>query len=165
NLRIKAVEGLLLLHAGQTDEALTRLKRTIEIAPNYRLAHSFLTRALIEKGMYDDAIAESQKGRDVAPFKSEPIAFGAFALAKAGRLSEARAGLDELLRLSDERYVPPYNIALVYLALGDQDRALDYLERAFATKDVRMVFLKVEPKWNDLRQNPHFADLVNRMKL
>jgi tetratricopeptide (TPR) repeat protein/DNA-binding winged helix-turn-helix (wHTH) protein len=165
NLRINTVEGLLLLHAGQTDEALARLKKTIEIAPNYRFAHSFLARALIEKGSYDDAVAESRKAQDFAPFTSEPIAFGAFAQAKAGRLNEARAGLDELLKLSDQRYVPPYNIALVYLGLGDQDRALDYLEKAFATKDVRMVFLKVEPKWNDLHPNPRFTDLLNRMKL
>ena len=155
----------MLLHAGQTDEAITRLKKTIELAPNYRIAHSFLARAFIERGMYDDAIAESQKARELAPFTSEPIAFGSFALAKSGRVDEARAGLNELLKLSDQRYVPPYNIALAYLGLGDEERSLDYLEKAFATKDVRMVFLKVEPKWNDLRSNPRFADLLSRMKL
>jgi DNA-binding winged helix-turn-helix (wHTH) protein/TolB-like protein/Tfp pilus assembly protein PilF len=164
NLRINAVEGLLLLHAGQTDEALERLRKTIELAPDYRLAHSFLARALIEKGLYDEAIAESQKARDFAPLASEPIVFGSFALAKAGRTAEARSWLDTLLKLSDQRYIPPYNIALAYLGLGDREKALDYLEKAFASKDVRMVFLNVEPKWKYLRSEPRFADLVKRMK-
>jgi len=164
NLRINTVEGLLLLHAGQTNEAVERLQKAIELAPSYRVAHSFLARALIEKGMYGDAIAESQKAREFAPFTSEPIAFGAFALAKAGRISEARSGLEELLKLSDQRYVPPYNIALVYLALGDRERALDYLDKAYVSKDVRMVFLNVEPKWRDLRSEPRFLELIKGMK-
>ncbi len=71
--------------------------------------------------------------------------------------------LDELLKLSNERYVPPYNFAVVYNGLGESDKALDYLEKAFAEKNVLMVFLKVEPKWNNLRNEPRFIDLMRRM--
>jgi tetratricopeptide (TPR) repeat protein len=94
---------------------------------------------------------------------TEPIAFGAYPLAQSGQLAEARAALDELLKSANERYVPPYNLALVYSALGDRAEALDYLEKGFAEKDVRMVFLKVEPRWHDLRAEPRFIELMRRM--
>jgi DNA-binding winged helix-turn-helix (wHTH) protein/TolB-like protein len=163
NLGINALEGLFLLHAGQTDEAIDSLQRTLELEPNYRLAHAIAARAYSEKGMYAEAIAESRKARDLSAVSSEPIAFGAYALAKSGKVAEAQAALDALLRLSQTRYVPPTNIALIYNALGKSDKALDYLEKGFTEKDVRMVFLKVEPKWNNLRNEPRFVDLMKGM--
>ena len=163
NLRINALEGLFLLHARQTDEAIDRLQKTLELDPNYRLAHMFEARAYSEKGMFDEAFAESRKAADLSAVSSEPIAFGAYALAKSGKIAEARKALDELLSLSKTRYIPPYNIALVYNGLGEHEKALDYLEKGFAEKDVRMVFLKVEPKWNNLRNESRFADLIRRM--
>ena len=163
NLRINALEGLFLLHAGQTDEAIVRLQKTLELDPNYRLANMFAARAYTEKGMYPEAIAASRKAREISAVSSEPIAFGAYSLARSGKSAEARAALDELLKLSNERYVPPYNLALVYNAVGESEKALDYLEKGFSEKDVRMVFLKVEPKWNNLRNEPRFIALMKRM--
>ncbi len=163
NLRINALEGLFLLHAGQIDEAIAKLQKTLELDPNYRLANMFAARAYIEKGMFAEAIAATRKARELAPGSSEPIAFGAYALTKSGKVIEARTAFDELLKSSNERYVPPYNIALIYNALGEDGKALDYLEKGFAEKDVRMVFLKVEPKWNNLRSEPRFTELMRRM--
>ncbi len=163
NLRINALEGLLLLHAGQIDEAITRLQKTLELDPNFRLANMFAARAYIEKGMYPQAIAATRKSREISPVSSEPIAYGTYALAKSGKFKEARAGLDELLKSSTERYVPPYNIALVYNALGESDKAFAYLEKGFTEKDVRMVWLKVEPKWNNLRGDARFQVLMRKV--
>jgi len=113
--------------------------------------------------MYPEAVAATEKAKELSVVSTETIAFGAYPLAKSGKIAEARAALDELLELSKSRYVPPYNIALVYNALGETESALDYLEKGFAEKDVRMVFLKVEPKWNNLRTAPRFIDLMKRM--
>ena len=164
NLRINAVEGLFLLHAGQTDEAIARLLKTLEMDPNYRLANAFAARAYIEKGMFAEAQAAIRKAGDVAPDSSEITSFGAYGLAKAGKLTEARAELDGLITRSRTRYVSPYSIALVYNGLGESEKALDYLEKAFAERDVKMVFLKVEPKWNNLRSESRFIELMRRMK-
>jgi DNA-binding winged helix-turn-helix (wHTH) protein/TolB-like protein/Tfp pilus assembly protein PilF len=163
NLRINALEGLFLLHAGQIDEAIERLQKTLELDSNYRLANMFAARAYTEKGMYAEAIAATDKAKEFSVFNSESIAFGAYALARSGKIKEARAALDELLKLSATRYVPPYNLALICNALGDGGKALDYLEKSFAEKDVRMVFLKVEPKWNNLRGAARFSALMKRM--
>jgi hypothetical protein len=71
--------------------------------------------------------------------------------------------LDELLKLSEKQYVPPYNLAVAYNGLGEKGKALDYLEKGLAEKDLRMVFLKVEPYWNNLRAEPRFIDLMKQM--
>jgi tetratricopeptide (TPR) repeat protein len=113
--------------------------------------------------MFEKAFSEGRKAKRLSPSQNWSIAFGGYALAKSGKQSEARAVLDELLGLSKTRYVPPYHFALIYNALGEGEKALDYLEKGFAEKDVRMVFLKVEPKWNNLRSEPRFVDLMRRM--
>jgi len=163
NLRVNALEGMFLLHAGQTDEAIARLEKTLELDSNFRLANLFVARTYTEKGMFAEAVAATRKARELSAVSTEPIAYGAYPLAKSGKVTEARAALDEMLKLSTTRYVPPYNFALVYNALGESEKALDYLEKGFAEKDVRMVFLKVEPKWNNLRDEPRFMDLMRRM--
>ncbi len=71
--------------------------------------------------------------------------------------------LEELSKLSTERYVPPYHIALILNGLGEEDQALTWLERGFEQRDAKMVFLKVETKWNNLRSEPRFVDLMRRM--
>ena len=74
-------------------------------------------------------------------------------------------GLDKLLKMSKEGFVPPYHIALIYNGLGETDKAFEWLEKAYAERDPKMAFLKVEPKWNNLRSDPRFIDLLKRMNL
>jgi tetratricopeptide (TPR) repeat protein len=164
SLVTNALEGQILFFGGKYDEALDRLQKTIDLEPNFWLSHLFISRVYGEKGMHAEAIAAAQKAGELSG-NSQSNAFRAYALAKAGKTDEARAVLDELLKLSVEQYVPPYNFAIIYYALGQPDRALDYLEKGYEQKDVRMVFLKVEPKWNNLRSEPRFLDLMKRMRL
>ena len=163
NLRTGALEGQFLLHAGQTDAAIDRLQKTIDLDPSFWLTHLFAASAYIEKGMYEKAASEGREAKRLSPSQNWSIAFSGYALAKAGKAAEARTVLGELLGLSKTRYVPPYHFALIYNALGESEKALDYLEKGFTEKDARMVFLKVEPKWNNLRREPRFVDLMRRM--
>jgi len=71
--------------------------------------------------------------------------------------------LEELLKRSAEHYVSSGNIALIYNGLDERDKTLQWLERGFEQRDVKMVFLKVEPKWNNLRSDSRFQDLVRRV--
>lgn len=162
-LPMNALYGQYLLHAGKPDEALTQLQKTSELEPNFWMAHLFAASAYIEKGMFAEAIAESDTEKELSG--GNDIPFGTYALAKSGRRAEAEAVLEELLKSSKTKYVPPYNIALIYNALDERDKALEWLEKAYEQRDPKMTFLKVEPKWNNLRNEPRFVDLMKRMKL
>lgn len=160
---INALEGQFLLHAGETDEALTRLQNAIELAPNFWMPHLFSASAYIEKGMYAEAIVEAGRARELSTAQTTTIAFGSYALARSGRRVEAQAGLNQLLKLSTERFVPPYHIALCYWGLGERNETLVWLEKGYEQRDAKMTFLKVDPKWNSLRSDPRFATLMRKM--
>ncbi len=163
NLRTNAFEGQFLLHAGQTDAAIENLQKAIDLEPSFWMTHLFAASAYTEKGLFDKAFSEGIEAKKFSPTQNWSIAFGGFALAKSGKAAEARAVLDELFKVSKTTYVPPYHFVLVYNGLGESEKALEYLEKGFAEKDVRMVFLKVEPKWNNLRNEPRFIELMRRM--
>ena len=159
-----ALEGQFLFHAGRTDEALVRLQKTFDLAPTFWMPHLFASSAYIEKGMYAEAIAEARKATDLSPSQTNSIVNESYAQSKLGKHDEAQALLDKLLKRSAERFVPPGHIAQTYNGLGETEKALDWLEQAFEQHDPKMVFLKVDPKWNNLRSEPRFIDLMKRMK-
>jgi serine/threonine-protein kinase len=163
NLRTNALEGLFLIQAGQSDEALVRLQKTFDLDPTFWLAHSFASSAYIEKGMFADAVVEARKARELFDGSSQPIAFEGYALAKSGKQTEARGLLEALLKLSTQRFVSPYHIALIHNGLADRDETFAWLERGYQQRDPKMTFLKVDQKWNNLRNDPRFQDLLRRV--
>src|SRR5207253_10028049 len=163
DLRINGLEAQFLVHAGKPDEALAYLQKTLEVNPNNWFAHMFASSAYIEKGMFAEAVVEARKARELNSANSQPTAQLGYALAKSGKQAEARGLLEELLKLSAQRYVSPGNIALIYNGLGERDATFSWLERGFEQRDVKMVFLKVEPKWNNLRSDSRFQDLMRRV--
>jgi len=160
-----ALEGQFLIYAGQPDEALDRLRKTSELEPNFWMPHLFASNAYIQKEMYTEAVSEARLTRKLSPLQTTSVAIESYALAKLGRRDEARAALDELLKLSRGRFVPPCHIALIYNGLGEQDEALAWLQRGFEQRDTRMTFLKIDPKCNNLRSEPRFFDLMQRLDL
>lgn len=162
---INAMEGQFLLHAGQTEEAVIRLKEAMELDPTSRVAHLFAAGAYIEQGRFDEAVAEARIAHDLCPSNSTARAYEAYAHARAGRRSQACGILQALIELSGSRHVPPYNIALIHNALDLPGEALDWLERAAAQRVPWLVFLKVEPKWRNLRSGPRFVALLPRVNL
>ncbi|HEY3839798.1 MAG TPA: tetratricopeptide repeat protein [Bryobacteraceae bacterium] len=162
---MNAMEGQFLLHAGRTDEAIARLREALELDPTSRVAHLFAANAYIEKGLFAEAVEEAAKSRALSPSNLQALAVGGYASAKSGRMSDAREALGELLQQSQERYVPPYIMAIMFMGLDDPDEALKSLERAIEVRDPFLMFLKVDPKWRDLRHDPRFMRLLNRMNL
>jgi serine/threonine-protein kinase len=165
NLLTNAVEGQILYFAGKDREAEETLRRTIDLDPNFWLPHLFLVRIYLADGRFDDAIGSARRAAELSGGSAEANASIAFALARAARKEEARRILDELLERSTNRFVPRYAIAQINLALGDKEAAIEELEKAFEGREALMVFLKVESKWDDLRSDPRFLDLLGKMKL
>ena len=108
--------------------------------------------------MFAEAIAEAEKERELSGGNVYPLA--GYALAKSGKRDEASSLLNEL---SQSKNVSPYNIALLYSALDETDDAMNWLEKAFEQHDPKMTSLKVEPKWNNLRTDARFIQLMTRM--
>jgi len=161
---ITAMEGQMLLHAGRTDDAIARLRDAIEIEPRSRVAHLFAARAYIEKGLFDQAAAEAKAARLLTPINTQAAALEACANARRGKGRAAETTRAELVRLSQERYVSPYHIAIACNGLNDPSEAIAWLERAFEARDPMMVFLNVEPTWKNLHDEPRFRALVKRMR-
>ena len=159
---ISALEGQFLLHAGRPDEALAKLNDTFVLAPGFWFPHVFASSAYIEKGMFNEALTEARRATELSQFQTISLTFEGIALVKLGRRDEARAILDKLLELSQQRFVPPCHIALLYNALGEREQTLMWLERALEAGDPKLAFLKVEPKWNNLRNDAGFQDLMRR---
>ena len=109
-------------------------------------------------------LLRQQKRNESYP-ESNIFPLAAYALAKSGKSGETRAALDELLNTSKTQNVPPYNIALLYNAFEESDKALDWLEKGFEVRDSKMTLLKVDPKWNNLRNDVRFAAPMKRMNL
>lgn len=160
-----ALEGQFLLQAGKPDEALDRLRKTFELAPNFWMPHLFASVAYVEKGMYPEAVIEARRARELPGTSTMSIAVESYALAKSGRTEDAKKSLDELLNMSTRRPMPATHIALAYNGLGDTQKALDWLEKAFAEHDPKMAFLRADTKWNNLRSEPRFIELMRRMNL
>jgi TolB-like protein/tetratricopeptide (TPR) repeat protein len=164
-LLFRALEGMILHHAGRNDEALTRLQKALELDPNFWVTHLMLGRVYIQQRKYPEAVVEFTKARELSHGNSEPIGSIGYVEALAGHKDKARAMLEEMKVLSNQRYVPPYNLGMVYNGLGDQNEALSSLERACDERDARVTLLKVDPRWDSLRSNPRFVAVLKRIGL
>jgi len=141
------------------------LERTLQLDPTFWITHLILGKVYIQQRKYPEAIAAFIKARDLSHGNSEAIASIGYAAALAGDKAKARAVLDELKGLSVQHYIPPFNVAMVYTGLGDQNEALSWLEKACEERDVRVTILKVDPRWDSLRSNPRFIAILKRIGL
>lgn len=167
SLPINFALGLALLNARDYDKAIEQFQKTLELDPNFPLVHAHLPEAYEKKGMYEEAIAGFQKGtalRGGTEWSFSMAGLG-HVLGVSGRKAAARGVLDELKRRSRQEYIPADGIALVYAGLGDKDEAFTWLERARAEHSFKMAWLKVEPQWDSLRDDPRFTSLLQRVGL
>ena len=92
-----------------------------------------------------------------------PDGSSSFAHAAVGRIEEARRVLEELKRISRERYVSPYHIATIFAGLGDKDQAFACLDEAYLDRSEWLIWLAVDPKMDPLRRDDRFQDLLRRV--
>jgi TolB-like protein/Tfp pilus assembly protein PilF len=149
--------------ARRFDEAERQASKTLEIDPNFFRVHYYLGEVLQFKGRLAEAISEYQKAFDL---NGDPYSLGMLgqAYARNGQKDEAQKVLARLNEQAKSRYVAPYAVALVYLGLGQKDRALDELERAYQRGETNYLFrIKVDPMLDDLRGEPRFEALVQKV--
>ena len=161
---LNALEASYLLAGGRREEARIRLDRAFDIAPDFWLAYRTLGLLQLAEHQPELAIASLRRAVTLAG-NTRIQALLAMHLARLGRRDEAHAIRDQLLDTAKTRYVPPVSLAVVHAALGEHALALDALERALASRDPQLVFLKDDPRWSSLRKEPRFAVLMHELKL
>jgi len=147
--------------ARKYEKAILESQKTLELDPNFAVAHMIIGLSYVEEKNYQQGISELQKATD----NPDSEALLAYAYAVAGKRTEALAILADLEKLSRRKYVASFPIAPVYAALGDRNNAFKQLEKAYAERSWAMGMLKVNPVFDSLRSDPRFSELLRRMKL
>jgi adenylate cyclase len=157
--------GATLYYAGRYDEAIDQCHRTIEMDPNFTVAHWYLGLAYEQKQVLDAATEEFKKAISLSG--GSPLMKAALgrAYAKSQKKHEANEMLNELNELSKQHYVSAYEVATIYVALGNNEQALQLLEEAYAEHSFHLVYLNVSPQFKPVSSDRRFQNLVQRIGL
>ncbi|HEY6660177.1 MAG TPA: protein kinase [Pyrinomonadaceae bacterium] len=171
---ISANTGLYSYYEHNYDDAIAKYKTTLQSDPDFWVARHYLALAYVQKGMHQEAIAELRKlikapesgplPDKVIEAESEASASLGFAYGMAGKQAEARAILNQLDALSKRRYVSPLYFAIVYAGLKNNDRAMEYLNKAFEARHPGLVLIRIEPMFDALRSDQRFTQLTKRFE-
>jgi TolB-like protein/DNA-binding winged helix-turn-helix (wHTH) protein/Tfp pilus assembly protein PilF len=155
--------GFQMFYVGNYDAAIEQLKKTLRMNPKYPLAHLWLGRSYQQKGMFDESMAEYKATDSALPDWVVTIAGIGNLQGLARRDVDARSTLRKLDEMAKIRYVTPYGIALVHVGLGNKDEAFRWLEKAFDDRANWLVWLRFGPRWEALRKDPRYAEMIQRM--
>jgi serine/threonine protein kinase/Tfp pilus assembly protein PilF len=162
---INADLGGTYLLAGRYREATEQLNRVIADEPFFGYAYGLLGQALEEQGKYEAALSAYKQWGELSGDKDAAKPALARLYARDGDKRQARKLVGELMALSSQQYISPYSLALVYLALGETNKAFDWLEKAYRERSDRLVWLKVDPALKSARGDARFEKLVRQVGL
>jgi TolB-like protein/Tfp pilus assembly protein PilF/predicted Ser/Thr protein kinase len=154
--------------ARQYDQAIDLLRKAVELDPVYVPAHGTLGMAYVGKSMYKEGVAEFEKALVIAPGSTGSLVRLGYAYAIDGKKAEAQRVLDRLNEISKQKYVPAGYRAMIYIGLGEKDKAFEWLEKSYEERYAiaeGVADIKVDPVFDPLRSDPRFADLLRRMNL
>ncbi len=162
-LSIGISRDVAVIHWAMRDfqSAAAQARRSLELDPNFHEAYWVLGLACAQLKDYDSAITAFSRGRALRPTARLIGALG-HTFGISGNTSDARRCEVELIELSQERYVSPFDIALVSLGLGEIERAFDSLERAFQDRSYEVLWLPLDPRWDAVRTHSRYHSLAIR---
>ncbi len=156
--------GAILSGSRRYDEAIPVLKNEMELDPNSALTHHSLGMAHVMKGMIEEGISEIKLAIELSEGKvANWISDLALAYAKAGKINEVRDILADMLRINEQSRRPDTEIAGVYVSLGDKDKAMEWLEKAYNRRAGYLVMINVDSSFDDIRSDPGFQALRKKM--
>ena len=147
------------------DEALEQLLRTVELDPNFPVTNWALGLLYRTMGRSELAITEGEKAVNLSGGSPLMRAALAHSYGKAGRTKDALQILDDLTKLAKQKYVAPHFFAGIHIGLGENDRAVGYLEKSYEEHSHWLIYLHLDPSMDDLRDDPRFQNLLRRVGL
>ena len=155
--------GFVCWCARRYEQAIEYYEKALHLDCNFALARAGLGFAYLYKSMHESAIAEMRKGIELSRGAPMFLAWLGEAYAAAGYWLDAQNILEQLMQISKERYVSPYNIGRICAAIGEKEEALRWLETGYCQRAAWMVALNIEPRFDGLRPDPRFQELMRRM--
>lgn len=155
--------GSRYFFARQYDRAIEQYRNAMEMDPGFVPVHLVLGEALEQKHMYREAIMELEKAVSLSGGSPVYVASLAHAYGVAGRRGQAEKLFDDLRNSSKQRYVSSYDLALALLGIGETDKAFELLKRAVEERSPRAAFLGVDPRFDGLRSDARFKELMIRI--
>jgi tetratricopeptide (TPR) repeat protein len=165
SLIINVAVGWAFYNDRRYEEGIEQLRRTVELDPNYPVTYWILGLLLRKTGRYELAMTEGEKGVKLSGGSPLMRAALAHTFAAAGRTTEAGQTLDELTEIATHRYVAPYFFAGIHVGLGENDRAMAYLEKSYEEHSHWLIYLHIDPSMDGLRENLRFQNLLQRVGL
>ncbi len=164
SLAINTDLGFHFYYTRQYDEAIKQLQSVLTMNHDFAPAHLWLGRSYQQIGRFDDAISEFHRVEQSVPEWPVAIAARGSVEGAASRPEKAKAVLAELQEVTKRRFVTAYGMALVYAGIGDAEAAFTWLDRAFAERSHWLVWLRLDPRFDGLRTDPRFSELLDRIK-
>ena len=171
---ISSNTGLYSYYEHNYDDAIAKYKVTLQSDPDFWVARHYLGLAYVQKGMFNEAIAQLRaliKAPASGPLPDEVVADETeasaslgFAYGMAGKRAEAETILNQLQALSQRRYVSGIYFAVVCAGLKDNDRAIQYLNKAFESRHPGLVLIRIEPMFDGLRNDDRFKQLIRKFE-
>ena len=157
--------GEVLNLMGRTDDAIRQQEKALEMEPNSGFAQWALGNVYVHKRMYDKAIEQYKKAIPLSGNSPDEPATLAYAYAKSGQRTQALRTIEELVKRSERSYVPSTLIAATYAAVGDHQEASRWLHKAVQQRDGILIFLNVDPMFEDLRSDPRYRAIIQQVDL
>ncbi|MFZ1929172.1 MAG: tetratricopeptide repeat protein, partial [Candidatus Sulfotelmatobacter sp.] len=163
SLIIATDNGAILFFSHQYDRAIEQFRAVLEMDPNFPRAHMVIT-AYVQKGLFDDALADAEglHRREASSWSWGALAY---IYGRSGQRAKAKFALQQLERVSQSQVVDPISFATACIGMGDKEKALVWLQRAYQWHSSSLTALKVDPTYDPLRNDPRFQALVRRVGL
>jgi TolB-like protein/DNA-binding winged helix-turn-helix (wHTH) protein/Flp pilus assembly protein TadD len=157
-----ALSAQVAFQARQYSAAVEHARRAVLIDSQFWIGYMQLAQAYEQMGQPDLAMAALTDAARFSGNNSKVTSLRGYLLAKAGRVNEAREVLRQMESGGPERYVPPVAIALVHAGLGEREAVMEWLAKAYDVRDVHLIYLPVDPKWDPYRTDPRFQSVLTR---
>ncbi len=164
SLRFEIHIGFPYYCAHQFDAAIDQMIKFLEAHPHSAEARSNVTLGYIGAGKYNEALAECEKVKSLDTSPEFLVSMGV-AYAMMGNRKAAEQRLADLQALAKKRYVSPASLGLIYAAMGEKDKAFEWLEKGYEDHSWWMLFMKIDSRFDKLRADPRFDDLLRRVGL
>src|SRR5262249_8857350 len=157
--------GLVYYYARRYDLTVSESQKALDLDPNFFFAAVQIGWAYGQQGRYQEAISALLKSRGLPSGFAMATSELGYVYARSGRKAETQKMVEELKDKASHEYIDPYFIAIIYVGLGERGQTFDWLDEAYEARSNFLPWVKVEPKFDSLRSDPRYADLVRRLGL